>query len=310
MDQLANLRAFVASADGGSFSAAARQLGVVPSVIAKRIAQLEWQIRAPLFTRSTRKLSLTDVGERYLPTLRSLVRQVEETLAGMSRANGELEGHVRIKIPTTLGSLYLGPMLNEFLRHQPRLSMDVVLADRSVNPVEEGFDIAIGALPELYGHVLDKPLCALTRVACAAPAYLAAHGTPQHPAELREHACLVFATSGARWEFLGPQGPMGIDVSPRLKTNDGQALCQAAVHAQGIAVLADYLAAPELRSGRLVEVLPAYQVPQIWLKALVPRNRAELPRIRNLLDWLEQRFAARPPWMAETAGPSLPLTSR
>lgn len=306
MDQLANLKAFVASADGGSFSAAARRLGVVPSVIAKRVDQLEWQIRAPLFTRSTRRLVLTDAGERHLGTLRRLVREMEETLAGMARASGELEGHIRIKIPTTLGNLYLSPVLGEFLRSQPRLSMDVVLADRSVNPIEEGFDIAIGALPELYGHVLDRPLCALTRVACAAPAYLQARGTPRHPAELREHDCLVFATAGTRWEFQGPQGVMGIEVAPKLRTNDGQALCQAAVGGLGIAVLADYLASAELRAGHLVPVLQPYPVPQIWLKALVPANRAEVPRIRNLLDWLQQRFAPRPPWQAEgdDAGPS------
>jgi DNA-binding transcriptional LysR family regulator len=172
MDMLANLKAFLVTADTGSFSAAARQT-VVPSVVAKRIDQLEWRIRAPLFIRTTRKLTLTDVGERYLPTVRQLVRQMEEMLAGMAQASGDLEGHIRIKIPTTLGTLYLSEMLNQFLQEQPRISMDVVLADRSVNPVEEGFDLAIGALPELYGQVKDHPLSPIRRRLCASPAYLA-----------------------------------------------------------------------------------------------------------------------------------------
>jgi DNA-binding transcriptional LysR family regulator len=292
MDMLANLKAFVVTADTGSFSEAARRSDLVPSVVSKRIDQLEWRIRAPLFIRTTRKLTLTDVGERYLPTVRQLVGQMEDMLAGMAQASGDLEGHIRIKIPTTLGTLYLSEMLNQFLQEQPRISMDVVLADRSVNPVEEGFDLAIGALPELYGQVKDHPLSPIRRRLCASPAYLARRGTPQQAAELIDHDCLVFTTSGSRWEFQSTQGQVGVDLRPKLKTNDGVALCQATVSGLGITVLADYLAAPAIRSGSLVEILPQLKLPDIWLKALVPNNRIDLPRVRMLLQWLEQRLKA------------------
>ncbi|MBU0590268.1 MAG: LysR family transcriptional regulator [Gammaproteobacteria bacterium] len=299
MDTLDNLKAFIASADAGSFSAAARQLALVPSVIAKRIDQLEWRIRAPLFTRSTRKLTLTDVGERYLPTVRQLVRQMDDTLAGMARAHGELEGHIRIKAPTTLSVLYLSAIFSEFLHTQPMISMDVVLADRSVNPIEEGFDIAIGALPELYGRVQSRPLCLMKRHLCAAPAYLERKGIPQQPADLLEHDCLVFTTSGARWEFQSAQGLVGIDVTSKLSTNDGAAICQAAIAGRGIAILPDYLAAPAMRSGQLKEILLPHTLPDIWLKALVPTERMALPRIRMLLDWLEQRLKLVPDLASE-----------
>ncbi len=286
MDTLSNLKAFVAAAETGSFSAAARQAGLVPSVISKRIEQLEWRIRAPLFTRTTRKLTLTDVGERYLPVVRALVRQVDDALAGMAQASGELEGHIRIKIPTTLGVLNLSRLLNQFLVEQPMISMDIVLADRSVNPLEEGFDLAIGARPESYGQVQDQPLCPISRRLCAAPAYLQRRGAPQAPAELMDHDCLVFATSGTRWEFQGPQGLVGVDVRPKLKSNDGSALCQATLDGLGVSVLADYLVAPALARGELVELMPDHHLPDLWLKALVPANRIELPRIRSLLHWL------------------------
>ncbi len=292
MDTLANLKAFVSTADTGSFSEAARQSGLVPSVIAKRIDQLEWRIHAPLFTRTTRKLTLTDVGERYLPRVRQLVRQMEETLTGMAQASGDLEGHIRIKIPTTLGMLYLSEMLNEFLREQPRISMDVVLADRSVNPIEEGFDLAIGALPELYGQVKDYPLCPLRRRLCAAPAYLLRRGSPMQAVELIDHDCLVFTTSGARWEFQSPQGLVGVDVRPKLSTNDGIAIRQATISGLGIAVLPNYLGSKAMAEGQLQEILPELKVPDIWLKALVPNQRKDLPRIRMLLHWLEQRLQA------------------
>lgn len=286
MDTLSNLKAFVAAAETGSFSAAARQAGLVPSVISKRIEQLEWRIRAPLFTRTTRKLTLTDVGERYLPVVRALVRQVDDALAGMARASGELEGHIRIKIPTTLGVLNLSRLLNQFLVEQPMISMDIVLADRSVNPLEEGFDLAIGARPESYGQVQDHPLCPISRRLCAAPAYLQRRGAPQAPAELMDHDCLVFATSGTRWEFQGPQGLVGVDVRPKLKSNDGSALCQATLDGLGVSVLADYLVAPAMARGELLELMPDHHLPDLWLKALVPANRIELPRIRSLLHWL------------------------
>lgn len=296
MDTLANMRAFVAVAETGSFSEAARRAGLAPSVIAKRVDQLEWRIQAPLFTRSTRRLTLTDVGERYLATLRTLVRQVDDTLGGMAQASGALEGHIRIKLPTTLGQLYLGELLNRFLQHQPRVSLDIVLADRSVNPVEEGFDLAIGALPESYGQVQDHPLVPIRRRLCTAPAYLTRRGAPLAPADLLEHDCLVLATTGTRWELQGPQGLVGVDVRARLKSNDGLALRDAARGGLGIALLADYLVAGDLREGRLQEVLPEMRLPDIWLKALVPASRIDLPRIRTLLQWLGQELQRMPPW--------------
>lgn len=296
------------AADAGSFSGAARQLGLVPSVVSKRIDQLEWRIKAPLFIRTTRKLTLTDVGDRYLRTVREVVRQVDDALAGMSRSSGELEGHIRVKVPTTLAVLYLSDILNEFLRSQPLISMDIVLADRSVNPIEEGFDIAIGALPELYGRVHDRPLCLMKRRLCASPAYLERRGVPQHPADLVEHDCLVFTTSGTRWEFQSPQGPIGIDVRPKLRTNDGAAICKAVVGGSGIAVLTDYLADPSLQSGELIEILQPYEVPGIWLKALVPANRLELPRVNMLLDWLEKNLKLSTPWAKIPHAPSTPTS--
>lgn len=306
MDTLSNLKAFMVAADAGSFSGAARQLGLVPSVVSKRIDQLEWRIRAPLFTRSTRRLTLTDVGERYLPTVRALVRQVDEALAGMARSNGELEGHIRVKIPTTLGVLYLSDILHAFLRNQPMISMDVVLADRSVNPTEEGFDIAIGALPELYGRVEDRPLCVIKRRLCAAPSYLERRAPPQHPSDLVDHDCLVFTTSGSRWEFQSPQGVVGIDVRPKLRTNDGAAIFQAVLAGGGVAVLPEYLAAPLLQSGDLLEVLQPYEVPDIWLKALIPTSRIAVPRVHMLLEWLVLHLSPLPPWEKSGAVRALP----
>lgn len=291
MDTLVNLRAFVSVAETGSFSEAARQAGVAPSVMAKRIDQLEWRIRSPLFTRSTRRLTLTDVGERYLPVLRQQVRHLEETLDGMSRADGALEGHIRVKVPSTLGVLALGSLLNRFMQAQPMVSLEVVLADRSVNPLEEGFDIALGARPESYGGVQDHPLAPVTRKLVASPGYLERMGAPRAASDLASHDCLALSTSGTHWALQGRQGLVGVDVRARLRSNDGLALLEAAHAGLGIALLADYLVAPGLRSGALQEVLPGMRPPDLWLKAMVPANRQDLPRIRALLHWLSSQLA-------------------
>lgn len=303
MDTLSNLEAFIAVADAGSFSEVARRQHVAPSVITKRIAQLEWRIKAPLFVRSTRRLNLTDVGERYLPQVRILVRQLHDTLAGMAQASGELEGHIRIKVPTTLGTLYLSDLLQRFMREQSRVSMDIVLADRTVNPLEEGFDIAIGALPELYGQVRDFNLAPIGRRLCAAPSYLSRRGSPQRVTDLVDHDCLAFMTSGTFWEFNTPQGVQAVEIRPKLQSNDGAALFRACVRGLGIGMVSDYLAHPALAVGELVEVMPDIRFPDLWLKALVPLKRLDVPRIRVLLDWLGQHLRLDLPLPTQDARP-------
>lgn len=287
MDLYENFRAFVTAAESASFSAAARKLDVVPSVIAKRVQDLEQRIQAPLFLRTTRSMELTDVGERYLLEIKNLLRNTDDVLGGLSKNRGHLEGHIKIKIPGTLGQLYLSPLLHEFMQRHPHLHLEILQADRSVNPLEEGFDLALGALPESYGGVMDIPLCALDRHLCAAPAYLQAQGTPTQASDLYTLDTLVYATSGSRWQLTGPQGTVILDLKPKMNTTDGVGLLQATRKGMGIAVIAAYLSAPDLRSGRLVEVLPDYRIPQIWLKALVPERRLQLPRIKELIEFLQ-----------------------
>jgi len=197
MDTLLNIKAFLATARAGSFSAAARQLGVAPSVVVKRINRLEDQMRAQLFVRSTRKLALTDIGERYFPRYQILVGEVEDAINGAAASPGRIEGHLRIKCPTTLTILNFGEIINDFQAAHPGISVEIVLIDRSVNPVEEDFDIAIGAMPASYANVIDEPLSPYPRVLCAAPSYLATRGEPKHPIDLIGHDCLTFQTTGS-----------------------------------------------------------------------------------------------------------------
>jgi DNA-binding transcriptional LysR family regulator len=291
MDTIQNIKAFLQVARTGSITMAARQLGVVPSVITKRIDRLEDQMRVKLLQRSTRRIALTEAGEARLPRLQAAVSELETIFQESQVSTSEMEGHLRIKSPTTIAILSLGEMLTRFQVAHPRISVELVMLDRSVNPIEEGFDLAIGALPTSYPGVIDEPLCAYPRVICASPAYLERCGTPHHPRDLVQHDCLTFATTGQSWAFESRRGLINVDVKAKLSANDSQLLLRAAVAGLGIARIARHVVTPSLARGELVTLLPDYPVPEFWVKVLVPKNRIERPAVRHLLGILKQGFA-------------------
>lgn len=296
MDVLLNIRAFLATAQTGSFSAAARQLDVAPSVITKRVGQLEWRVRAQLFDRTTRKVTLTEAGEKYMPKLRLLMMDFDDTLSGIATASGSLAGHIRVKVPTTIGLLYLGKILIAFQKNNPRISVEVVLMDRSVNPIEEGFDIAIGAMTASYGNAVDEPLCAYPRIICASPDYIARKGKPDHPTDLVNHDCLIFLPMGSLWSFQSSRGAIQVGVASTFSANDSQILLTAAQEGVGITILAKHIVMPMIRSGELVPLLDEFPLSDLWLKALVPVNRIDVPRIQALVNWLKLELSPVPPW--------------
>jgi DNA-binding transcriptional LysR family regulator len=296
VDTLLNIKAFLATARAGSFSAAARELGVAPSVIVKRINRLEDQMRAQLFLRSTRKLTLTDTGESYFPRYQTIVSEVENAINGAKSATDRIEGLLRVKCPTTFALLNFGDILNDFQVAHPGIVIELALIDRSVNPVEEDFDIAIGAMPASYSNVIDEPLSPYPRVLCAAPSYLEAYGEPKHPIDLIGHDCLTLQTTGSTWSFESPRGLINVDVRSRFAANDSQILQSAACRGLGIAMVARYIARPEIEAGRLKTLLPEYPVPELWLKALIPTSKARRAAVQSLLGWIKQRMQPLPVW--------------
>src|SRR6266566_3245816 len=251
MDTLVNLQAFLATADAAGFSAAARKLGVSTSVVAKRVTQLEARIGTPLFHRSTRQLRLTAAGREYVHRARGVVADVGDLLSRMGEKGHDLVDHLRIKAPTSLTIARLADVFSAFQTQNPRLRLEIVLIDRPVDPVTEGFDIAIGAFPHSFGGVVDEPICQLKRLVCASPAYLEAHGAPQHPRDLVDHRCLSFLPTGPEWMFDGPRGRITIQVRPLLSSNEGHVLVKSAIAGNGVAFISHYLAADALREGAL-----------------------------------------------------------
>lgn len=294
MDTLSNLKAFLAVSRTGSFAGAARDLKVAPSVITKRINQIEWRLKSPLFERSTRRVSLTPTGQRYLPSVQRLLADVDDLFSEVQGSAHRLQGSLRLKVPSTVAAVLIGPLLDGFSQAFPLVRLEVMALDRAVNPLDEGFDLALTLMPHAFSGVVDVPLCAMPRLLCASPAYLAHKGIPAHPSELAQHDTLNFLPTGSTWEFGSRSGPVRVDVQPRLNTNEAQLLLSAALAGNGVAILGAYLATPALHSGTLVPVLSDFQIADLWLKALVPENRILLDRVQALLSWMKSRLTTAP----------------
>ncbi len=295
MPLLIDIEAFLVTARTGSFSAAARELGIAPSVVTKRVSRLEHEICSKLFVRSTRRLTQTAEADRLRPRLALLLSDLEDALSGAQPPERGVRGHLRIKSPTTLGTLHVGPSIARFQARNPAVTTELLLIDRSINPLEEGLDVALGAMPQAYPSVVETPLCPYPRVLVATPGYLDRHGTPETPNELAQHRCLVFVPVGLSWSFESAGGPITVDVHATMTVNDSRILIAAALEDVGLTVVPEFLVRDEVAKGRLVRVMPQFPIATLWFKAMVPRNRVHRPEVQALLDHLKADFAV-PPW--------------
>lgn len=296
MNTLENIKAFILVARMGNFSAAAREICVAPSVITKRITRLENQMGEKLFLRSTRGLKLTDVGDRLLPRYQRLVTELEDIIYGDADSTTDISGHLRIKAPTTVTSMYLGSLFCEFQAEHPGLTLEISVMDRSLNPMDEGFDLVIAAAPSSYANVTDIPLCPYPLSLCASPLYLERRGSPEQPRDLVDHDCLTSLLMGQSWTFEGPRGPLRVEIHSRLHANDSRILLAAALLGNGVAVLPRYLVTDDMQSGRLVPLLSDYPLMRLWLKALVPNIKINKAPVHELINFLQSRMQPVAPW--------------
>lgn len=292
MDMLLKIKAFIATADAGNFSAAARNSYVSPSVIMKRVDELEWDFKTTLFDRSTRRLTLTDTGQSYLTHARQLMRSYNDMVSGAILSPGSIEGPIRIKVPAAFIRQGLGDVFSAFRAQYPLVRLDIVASDRGGNPSVEGFDIAVGMDQMSYPDVDEQVVRPFPRLLCASPSYLARQAEPSHPRELLQHTCLTFSIAGSIWGFNSSEGRFEVDVQPVLVTNDSEYLCAAACDGQGIVQLALPSVATALQAGRLVPVLAHFPLVERWVKLMVPNARLELLRVKLLFDRMALQLAS------------------
>lgn len=287
MDTLTNIRAFLATVEKRSFSGAARQIGVMPSVIMKRVQQLETELQRQLFERSTRRVTLTEAGESSLPELKELLEKFQSIRQRQLSSLNDIQGHLRIKVPTLLGRHWIGLALSKFISENPKLTFDIVLLDRSVNPVEEQFDVAISLWPGTFQGVVEIPLQRYRRQLVASPRYLKRRGAPENPRDLLDHDCLVMGPTGRLWSFERGTKSTSVEVHPKVTLNDQQALLQLACDGHGIAIGAEIATRALIQEKKLAATMPKFHVSDFWVSARVPETRLRSPKIQALVEMLK-----------------------
>lgn len=302
MDRLDTMKVFVTVAEARGFAPAARQLGLSPPAVTRAVRALERHLGAQLLRRTTRSVALTEAGERFHADCRRLLAELAEAEAVAGGAHRELQGQLAITAPLLFGRLHVEPVVHEFLRAQPRISVRCQFADHIVHLLDEGFDVAvrIAQLPDSGLHA--RRVGALRRVLVGAPSYLAEHGTPAEPAALARHAGIGFSTSGAPagpWVFRQPGRRPGADalaVQPRwrLQANTSEAVIAAAAAGFGLARALAYQAAADVRAGRLVVLLPEFEPEPVPVQLVHAEGRQASAKTRAFIDLAVQRLQEEP----------------
>lgn len=296
MDRFSGMSVFVRVVETGSFSAVARELNTSQPTISKQVAALEALLGVNLLTRSTRHLTLTEVGADYYERCLRILAELEAAEASARHLRSAPVGRLRVAIPVSFGKLCIVPRLHRFLARYPDIQMDLLLNDRFVDLVEEGVDLAVRLGELADSSLVARPLGRSDRLLVASPAYLKAHGAPREPQALKRHNCIVYsqAQSGAQWRFHGPDGPTVIQVRGNIQVNNGEAMLELASNGVGLALAPRWLLGEHLQRGSLQALLSEHRPPQLQIHALYPQNRHLPSKVRCFVDFLREEFAADP----------------
>src|SRR6266702_7857908 len=298
IDSLPALIAFSRVVSAGSLSAAAREMDLPLSVVSKRLAQLEKSVGVRLIQRTTRRQTLTEEGALFHARVVRVLDEIEQAEELLSQRRHEVSGLLRVTAPGQLGRQKIAPLIADFQRLHPQLTVQLELTDAVVDLVESGFDLAIR-----FGSLADASLIARTlapnfRVLCASPAYLQAHGTPKHPDELTSHRCILIGDQRrAEWRFEGDES-IAVRVDAAIVTNDGEAAHLFALADAGIAVKSIWDVGDDILAGKLRRVLPHHSMSAAPLHAIYPHSQHLAPRVRAFVDYLRERLAQA--WRWET----------
>lgn len=288
------MRLFVRVAELGSFAAVAQQLGVARSVVTRPVAALERYLGAKLMVRSTRRLALTSAGTAYLEKCRVILNLVDAAETDVAEERAVARGHIRIGLPLSYGLKRLAPLLIEFARSHPEVSLEMDYTDRRVDLVEEGFDLSIRITSRLDPADVMRLLGRAKLVVVASPEYLARHGRPRRPADLASHECLGYVGDATRdaWPFTVNGRVEHASVRCRIRANNGDALADAAAQGLGIALQPDFIAERYLAAGTLETILDEFPPPPLGVYALLPSTRYMPYRVRVLVEFLSERLKA------------------
>ena len=296
MDKYQEMRVFTAVVDAASFVGAGDALNMSKAAVSRHVSDLEQRLGVRLMHRTTRMLSLTPEGELFLARSREILASIEASEAELSTRSVTASGLLKISVPVSFGIRHLAPLWSEFLANHPQVTLDVQLADRVIDLMDEGFDLAvrIARLPD--SSLISRQLASTRLVLCAAPSYLKRRGTPAHPSELAQHDVMGYSlmAMGDQWQFTGPDGPVSAKVRPRMWTNNGDSCVAASLAGAGIQLQPTFLIDQELASGQLVEIMPQFRSVELGIYAVYPSRKFVLPKMRALVEFLSAQLVHAP----------------
>lgn len=296
MTNLGDLEVFVRVIAAGSMSTAARDLGLSPAVVSKRIKRLEDKLGTRLLQRTTRQISLTEAGQGFHERVLTVLGGLEEAEAFASGRSSEVNGTLKISASTSFGRMHVAPHLMPFMEAHPDLAIHLVLSDEFTDIVGGGFDLAIRIAELNDSSLVARRLAPVRRVLCAAPDYLAAHGTPETLDDLKKHRCLP-AHNHDSWRLEGPTGPLTLRPEGMLITNSSEVIREAVIAGLGIALRSTWDVGAELKSGKLVQVLPQYESSRnVALSAVYPSRQFLPAKVRLFIDYLAELYGPVPYW--------------
>jgi DNA-binding transcriptional LysR family regulator len=291
MDRVASMASFVKVAETSGFSAAARKLNLSTSMVTTHIKALEDRLGVRLLNRSTRKVSLTDIGQAYYERCVQILADIDSADQIAEAQQSKPRGELRLNMASSMTSI-IGPSIAEYVALYPDASVRLTVTSRMVDLVEDGYDLAIRLLPLPDSSLIVRRLASYCFVVCGAPDYFARRGVPQDPSELLDHNCMMFSDPSWEnaWHFGYPDGDRAIPLTGNLHTNMSESLRVAAVHGQGLICVPTFLVADELRSGKLVPVLTKFLPAASSIDAIYPHRRYLSPKVRSFIDLVAHNF--------------------
>jgi DNA-binding transcriptional LysR family regulator len=295
MDRVISMAAFVKVAESSGFSAAAGHLGISKSRVTTHIKSLEDRLGVRLLNRSTRRVSLTEVGQAYYERCIEILAEIDNADQIAQSQQSKPRGELRLNVASSIPSI-IGPSIAEYVRRYPDASVRVTVTSRMVSLVEDGFDLAIRVLPMPDSSLIVRHLASYRIVVCGAPSYLASRGTPRELADLMHHNCLMFSDPPweSQWHFIDSQGVRAIPLSGNLHANMVETLRIAAVLGQGLICVPSFLIVDELRSGGLIPVLTEFLATKLSINAIYPHRRLLSPKVRTFIDVVAKNFHGAP----------------
>lgn len=299
MDTLELMRTFVAVVDSDSFTAAGQRLGKSKALVSKHISELEQRLGTRLLNRTTRRVRLTEIGRAYHDRARSLLSDFAMLEEQVRSESGAPRGLLKVTAPQTLGELALIDMIAAYRQAYPDVAVELLLADRLVDLVGEGFEVALRITTLNDSTLIARKLCDVRLILCAAPMYLERYGTPKSPEAVAAHRTIVDTNIRWRenWRFSKRGKQIVVRVDPALAVNSATAVHQALLAGQGIGFCPEFAVAPDIRAGRLIELLPELSAHVLGVHVVYPHRLHLSAKVRSFIDFTTAWYVPTPPWL-------------